>query len=144
MKLNNSITSIMSTDLITATINENIYEVIERMKVNFIRHIPIMDGNKVSGLLSKSDIIKHVMYNKTNINPLVQNKDVCIKEIMTTKLITLTDNQTIKDAIDIFNYNSFHSIPITDIKGDLIGVVSIDDLWTSYRELALQQSRPLS
>lgn len=53
------IKDVMTTDLITTTMDETLTQVMEKMSDNHIRHIPVLsDDGKVAGLLSVVDIIR--------------------------------------------------------------------------------------
>lgn len=49
-------------------------------------------------------------------------------EIMTDSLITLNQDDTLHDAVDMFFRYSFRAIPITDGNDYLLGVVSFHDI----------------
>ncbi len=50
-----------------------------------------------------------------------------ISTIMTTELVTLSPEDKVSDARDIFRNNNFHHLPITE-NGILVGVVTTFDL----------------
>ncbi len=49
-------------------------------------------------------------------------------EIMTDNLITLSPDETLQDAVDMFSRYSFRAVPITDESDHLLGVVSFHDI----------------
>lgn len=51
---------IMTTDLIVGLPSDEVTYIAGLMKVNWIRHIPIVDGDKIVGLVSLRDIIKTI------------------------------------------------------------------------------------
>lgn len=58
-----------------------------------------------------------------------------IGEIMTKNVITLTPDQTVKDALNCFSTNQISGAPITK-KGKLVGIVSESDLIKKAGDLA--------
>ena len=56
MKKNEPISSIMTRELITLNLKDSLYSAEKRMKVNHIRHMPVVDGDKLIGLVSLSDL----------------------------------------------------------------------------------------
>ncbi len=56
MKKNEPISSIMTKELITLNLNDTLYSAEKRMKVNHIRHMPVVDGEELIGLISLSDL----------------------------------------------------------------------------------------
>ena len=47
---------------------------------------------------------------------------------MTDNLITLSPDETLQDAVDMFSRYSFRAVPITDESDHLLGVVSFHDI----------------
>jgi len=53
---------------------------------------------------------------------------ICAADIMTPPGITLRDNASLKNAIDLLSENDLDEIPVVDKDGDLVGVVSASAL----------------
>lgn len=53
---------------------------------------------------------------------------ICAADIMTPPTITVRDNASLKDAIDLFTENDYQIIPVVDKEGDLVGVISASAL----------------
>lgn len=51
-----------------------------------------------------------------------------VKDIMTTDLITIQENTTIRDAIKIFSNNTISGLPVIDQDDKLTGVLSASDI----------------
>ena len=52
------ISEIMTTNIITANSDENINEVMKKMAENQVRRIPILENNKLEGIVSIGDLIQ--------------------------------------------------------------------------------------
>ena len=59
--LNMSITSIMSKNLVTCDLNTSVTELMETMTEKKIRHILIMEHNKLLGIVSIGDVVIHLI-----------------------------------------------------------------------------------
>jgi len=59
--------------LITATLDDSLQEIMERMTVNRIRHIPVMDGDKIAGMISIGDVVKTLLVLKEEENEHMKN-----------------------------------------------------------------------
>ena len=64
-------------------------------------------------------------FNRKNLN---LPDYICAGDIMTPNPVCLTDQQTLKDAIDLFVSKNIHDIAVVDKDGDLIGVVNAFEL----------------
>lgn len=57
---------IMESDLITVTMNDKVEYCMELMSSNRIRHLPVLDGEKLVGLISMGDAVKAIIENQKN------------------------------------------------------------------------------
>ena len=55
------ITKIMTKQIITCNLNTSVTELMEIMTHNKIRHIPIVDGKKILGIVSVGDVVNHII-----------------------------------------------------------------------------------
>ena len=55
------VSEIMSTNLSVTHPNEGVEECLRLMTEKRIRHLPVLDGNKVVGVISIGDLVKHVI-----------------------------------------------------------------------------------
>ncbi|HNR52516.1 MAG TPA: CBS domain-containing protein [Deltaproteobacteria bacterium] len=62
---------------------------------------------------------------------------ITAKDIMTTSLITLSPGMEIVAAAKILMDNHINGAPVVDEKGDLVGILSRDDLITQQKKLPL-------
>ena len=53
------VTSLMTQDVVCCHPSDKITDVMETMTERRIRHLPVMDGNVLVGLISIGDIVKH-------------------------------------------------------------------------------------
>ena len=56
-----SVTKIMSTNLITCNLNTSVTELMEIITNNKIRHIPIMEKEKLLGIVSIGDVVNYII-----------------------------------------------------------------------------------
>ncbi|MCB0569666.1 MAG: CBS domain-containing protein [Phaeodactylibacter sp.] len=68
------------------------------------------------------------------------NPDKVIREIMTTKLVTVSPDRPAKAIQDIFSKNDFHHIPVVEKGERLVGIISKEDL---YKVLNVLSARNL-
>jgi len=56
--LGDSITALMTRELVSSTSDETADDVLEKMTSGRFRHMPVMDGDKMIGLISIGDVVK--------------------------------------------------------------------------------------
>lgn len=125
---------IMRRDLVTADPDEKLASVRQKMLANHIQHIPVVDGHRILGMISKSDIHRmehHFTLFKAE-RALEANRQIfstmLAEEIMTTTLVKLRENDTISVALDLFKENLFHALPVVDGEDRLVGLVTPLDM----------------
>lgn len=125
---------IMTTDLVTADPDETLDSVKHKLLANHIQHIPVVDGKKIVGIISKGDIhrMEHHFTLFQSEKALESNRQIfatiLASEIMTKSLVTLKDTDAATIAVDLFRENLFHALPVVNEKGQLMGMISPMDL----------------
>jgi CBS domain-containing protein len=64
---------IMTTDVITIAPDQSIDECMAVMTTKHIRHLPVMDGKKLAGLVSIGDVVKATIVEKEQLIKELQN-----------------------------------------------------------------------
>jgi len=125
---------IMTTDLITADPDETLDAVRHKLMDNHIQHIPVVDGKKIVGIISKGDIhrMEHHFTLFRSEKALESNRQIfstiLASEIMTKSLVKLKDTDAATLAVDLFRENLFHALPVVNDKDQLVGMISPLDL----------------
>lgn len=129
MKKRTPITKIMSKDILTVNQKQTLKEVDKILKNKHVRHVPVVSGKNVIGMLSSTDIQKISFINTVDGDEITTGMfDVLtIEQVMSKNLKTMQEDETIYDAAVMLSENDFHAIPI--LKGeDLVGIVTSTDL----------------
>lgn len=125
---------IMTTDLITADPDETIDAVRHKLMANHIQHIPVVEGKKIMGIISKGDIhrMEHHFTLFHSEKALESNRQIfstiLAAEIMTKALVKLKDTDSATIAVDLFRENMFHALPVVNEKDQLVGMITPLDL----------------
>jgi CBS domain-containing protein len=61
------IADIMTRDLITVTSASSIDECMEQMTGKYIRHLPVVDDGKLSGIISIGDVVRRIIEDQKSI-----------------------------------------------------------------------------
>lgn len=139
MKKNEAITKIMQKDLITVTVKDKLSHCRTLFIEKGIHHLPVVEGNKIIGILSYTDLLKvdsNTIYNQDpkQADTLIDHLSN-IRESMSQTLITINSKKTIREATQILADGSFHSLPVVEEDNTLVGLVTSTDL---LRYLSLQ------
>lgn len=129
MKQRVPVSQIMAKVLIAVPTNKKISEVNELFKEYNIRHIPVTEGTKLAGVISKNDVSK-LGYGAGEMdqNALDAIYDTYeLKDVMVKKPLTVSPDTNIKDVAEILSEQSFHSLPVVD-DDEVVGIVTTTDL----------------
>ncbi len=131
MKKRALISEIMTKDVITLNHKDDL-ETAERLfKSNRIRHIPVVSGEHIIGMLSYTDLLRisfadAVEDDETSVDTVVYNM-FTIEQVMAKKLTSVSSNTTIKEVAEILAEKEFHALPVVD-NDKLVGIVTTTDL----------------
>lgn len=131
MKKYVSVASIMTKDLIKLKLTDDLTMAEALFKKHKIRHIPIVEGDAILGILSYTDLLRisyvDVVDEDAQDVPVTVYNVFSIKQVMTKRLVTISPETTVKEAAEIIAQNEFHSLPVCE-NGILVGIVTTTDL----------------
>lgn len=131
MKKRMPVSMIMSKELVTVSHLDDLTTAEMLFKRNSIRHIPVVNGLKIVGMLSYTDLLR-ISYAdavdpyETEVDTMVYNM-FTIEQVMAKNLIKVSPQTTIKEVAEILSEREFHAIPVVD-EGVLVGIVTTTDL----------------
>lgn len=131
MKKRMPISAIMTKDLVTINHTDDLTTAELLFKKNNIRHIPVVNGNHIIGMLSYTDLLRisyadAVDEYETDVDTMVYNM-FTIEQVMAKKLVKVSSQTTIKEVAEILSEKEFHALPVVD-KEELVGIVTTTDL----------------
>ncbi|MRH99068.1 CBS domain-containing protein [Kriegella sp. EG-1] len=131
MKKRTPISEIMTKNVITLNTSDNLDTAELLFKKNKIRHIPVISGKEVIGMLSLTDLLRisfadAVDEEDDSVETIVYNM-FTIEQVMAKNLISVASTTTIKEVAQILAKKEFHAIPVID-NGELSGIVTTTDL----------------
>lgn len=127
MNLDVSITAIMSSDPTSVRPEQKLVDVKHIYEQrDFHSHIPVVDGNKVVGIISLINFMRAIHDASLDDNEQVY-QELVVKDIMTPNPISISVDSSIRDAVELLAQGQYHSVLITD-QGSLRGIVSTTDI----------------
>lgn len=131
MKQKVPVSAIMTKNIIKLNITDDLTKAEALFKAHKIRHIPVVNEDKIVGLLSYTDLLR-VSYAEAlddeteNVESIVFNM-FSIRQVMAKQLIQISPETTIREAAEILSKNEFHALPVCD-NDVLVGIVTTTDL----------------
>jgi CBS domain-containing protein len=125
------IADIMTKNVESCSLLDNVYEVALKMKELNVGVIPIVDNQKLVGMITDRDIVIRCIAEKHPASSKVQ-------DAMSGKLITVSPDTKIQEAMKIMAKNQIRRLPV--VEGDrLVGIVSLGDF--AVNELTDDQAK---
>ncbi|MFT5755055.1 MAG: CBS domain-containing membrane protein [Flavobacterium sp.] len=133
MKQRVQVSTIMTKNVIKLNLQDDLTKAESLFKKNKIRHIPVVNGSKIIGMLSYTDLLRISFVDAVDdddeeevIDATVYNM-FTVEQVMAKNLVTISPETTVKEAAEILANREFHALPICE--GDLlVGIVTTTDL----------------
>ncbi len=111
---------LMIKNVVKASLKERVIDAAKKMKETGVSSLVVTEGNKVRGIITRSDFIDRVVAEAKNPNTTL------VEDIMTKDVLTIDANASIIDALKLMNKYKYSQLPVVD-KGELVGIIAIRD-----------------
>ena len=131
MKRNAPIALIMSRNVIKLNLSDDLTKAETLFKKHKIRHLPVVDGNRIIGMLSYTDLLR-ISYvdavddDAQEIDSTVYNL-FTVQQVMSKDLVLVTPLTTVRETAQILSKSEFHALPVCE-GPFLVGIVTTTDL----------------
>lgn len=131
MKQQVPVSDIMTQNIIKLNLTDDLTKAESLFNNHKIKHIPVVNGNKIIGILSYADLLRISFVDAVDdedeaVDTTVYNM-FTLEQVMTKKVVCVSPETTIKETAEILSANEFHALPVCT--GDLlVGIVTTTDL----------------
>ncbi len=131
MKKNEPIKSIMTADPFHVERGEAISKVRRALASQQIHHVPVTESGKLVGIISSTDMMRLTLeawgHDAEAVDAML-DRLFTVDQVMNHTPEHLFADDTVRDAAKLLADGSFHSAPIVDGDGALVGIVTSTDL----------------
>ena len=114
------VTIIMNANMPKVLPDRKVSQVREILRINQLDGVAITNGDgRLVGIVTMYDLLKSIEENR---------QDMCIQEVMTKNVVTLSPNHTLADAIEYFRVYGYGRFPVVDSEGNFLGMVTPLDI----------------
>lgn len=131
------VSEIMSNQVITLFEEDNLTGIEEGMTHFKFRHLPVVDGKKLVGLVTHRDLLRVAAsaFESGGATKTARlNERVFVRDIMQRDVVTVTPETTIVDAAKLMREKRVSCVPVLSPERELVGLVTEAD----YVKLVLQ------
>lgn len=115
----------MITEVIMVSPQDTIEKAIQLMKNHSIRHLPVVEGDKLVGLVTESDLRAYLTQDKLGLT---------LREVMILDPITVSPETYIDEAAKLIYKYKIGGLPVVN-QGKLVGIITVTDILEAFIEL---------
>jgi CBS domain-containing protein len=108
--------------------NSTVKEAAKIMAKNRIGSLVVVEGKKIAGIMTERDILTKVTAEGKS------SERVYVKDIMTTKVLTITPDKFLDDAVHIMILNNIKKLPVVE-GNELVGIITSTDIVANSSEV---------
>ncbi len=140
-----SIEAIMSTNLITVPPSATLAEARALMQQNRIHHIPVLDGDQLTGLISLTNVLAATDSFLRDDGSRIHANEIGIEDAMVTDVATVDVSASLRHAALFLEKHKIGCLPVMD-GGKLVGIITDTDFVAVAINLLeqLEESEPVS
>ncbi|MGB0680195.1 MAG: CBS domain-containing protein [Polyangiales bacterium] len=122
----------MTTQVITLNEWDNLGDIRAGMEAFGLRHLPVVDGKRLVGLVSHRDMLRYAVsaleQHRVATERQSRLEEQFVASIMTREVRTVTPETSVQEAAQLFTDYKIGCLPVVDGQGDLQGLVTEHDL----------------
>jgi len=117
-----TVNKIMTKKVVTCTPSTSIMDAAKKMRSKTISSVVVVNGKKPVGIVTERDFTKKVV----SLN--LDTKKNPVSKIMTSPVISIPPETNIYYAQEQMEKKNFRRFPVTNKKGELIGIITQRDI----------------
>lgn len=128
---------IMTRNLVKLNLSDQLTKAESLFKSNKIRHLPVVSGNKIVGMLSINDLLRISFADATDDDGDTVETTVydmfTLEQVMSKQVSYVKASDPIEEAANLFISENFHALPVLE-NDNLVGIVTTTDMIRYYNE----------
>jgi CBS domain-containing protein len=112
---------LMSRKVVTVDAESTAFDVAREMLDHDIGCVLVMDGRKVTGIATKSDVIREAVMKR--LDP----QKIRVQTVMSQPAITIQSSNSLSEASELMSKHNITKLPVLE-RGELVGIITSSDL----------------
>lgn len=114
----------MTRDVLFVAPEDSLAEAYELMRENRIRHLAVVEDNRLAGVLSEKDVF---LFSEVD-GDRMHVREFAVADAMTEDVLTCRPGTTVGDAAALMIEKQINCLPVTTADGALVGMITSSDL----------------
>lgn len=123
----------MTRDVVTVAPSDTVTHALELIRSHNIRHLPVMEGSRLSGVVTDRDL-------RMALGPDAEAARATVADVMSADAITTPPSTPVEDAAELLVEHRIGCLPVLD-DGELVGILTESDLLRALVELMARRER---
>ncbi len=129
-----TVKEVMVKEIATLDVNDELSLANDIMRLGRIRHLPVVDGGRLAGIISERDLFRSSLAQALGYGGQASRdlmKTLHIKDIMVKEVTTISPDAKLCDAIRLMMDKKIGCLPV--VEGDhLVGLITETDIMLQY------------
>jgi CBS domain-containing protein len=125
-----TVRDIMASEVTTLGRNDSLQLAKDIMNLGRVRHFPVVDDDKVVGVVSQRDLYKASLGSVMKYGEKAQRaflEGIAVKEVMTDPAITIAPHASVQDAARLMMEKKIGCLPVLE-GAKLVGIITETDM----------------
>ena len=125
---------IMVKEVATLDINDELSLANDIMRLGRIRHLPVVDGSRLAGIISERDLFRSSLAQALGYGTKASRdlmKSLRIKDIMVSEVTWVSPESNLRDAVQIMVDKKIGCLPVVENER-LVGLITETDILVQY------------
>lgn len=127
MKKREPVSKIMTPSPLSVNLSNDLEDVITIFKERTLHHVPVVSGDKLIGMISKTDIDRISFTTDYNNAETAVYSLLSVEQVMTKQVESVQKDDLIKEVAELFAKSKYHALPVLDGES-LVGIVTTTDV----------------
>lgn len=134
-----NVRDVMSEDPVHVQVDTPVSEVVELIQELAVRHLPVLDGDRLVGIVSDRDLRSVTLprlVDAVALTKIQARYEQAVSQLMSSDPVTVHPENDLVEAVDAMLEHHVGALPVVDPStGDLVGMISYVDVLAASRPL---------
>ena len=126
-----TVESAMQREVVSVRADERLDLVDDIMKLGEVRHMPVLEGERLVGVISQRDLLAASLSRVLEFEGRERRtfmRSVEVGEAMTPSPVVIAPGATLREAARLMLERRFGCLPVVDARGHMVGLLTETDL----------------
>lgn len=130
-----SVRDFMTKSLVVVRPSMKIFDAVDLMKKNDIHRLPVVEGDRLVGLITEGTIQEAMPSKATSLSVYEMNyllNKTTVGDVMIKDVLTINENALLEDGIAKMRGNNVAVLPVLDNSENLVGIITNNDIFDAF------------